>query len=180
MGVWAQIHTLRHTCGIQRTPFRSNFFPSTCLFLICLRDKPVPRAKGLVSWVLCGCAGSSQPLGVLVMCSDSWRLPNLCFSFPSVSGSYPAVCDFLQHNNLLSILRAHEAQDAGWVMLRVCQWWPCCPSPSRLCRLPLFGQAHFPKELVLKWASSSSAVAELRGVCGCWYLVNSSLTCLDL
>uniref|UniRef100_A0AAY4A017 Serine/threonine-protein phosphatase n=1 Tax=Denticeps clupeoides TaxID=299321 RepID=A0AAY4A017_9TELE len=27
--------------------------------------------------------------------------------------SYPAVCDFLQHNNLLSVIRAHEAQDAG-------------------------------------------------------------------
>lgn len=27
--------------------------------------------------------------------------------------SYAACCDFLQHNNLLSIIRAHEAQDAG-------------------------------------------------------------------
>lgn len=27
--------------------------------------------------------------------------------------SYPAVCEFLQNNNLLSIIRAHEAQDAG-------------------------------------------------------------------
>uniref|UniRef100_A0A4W3J6V8 Serine/threonine-protein phosphatase n=1 Tax=Callorhinchus milii TaxID=7868 RepID=A0A4W3J6V8_CALMI len=27
--------------------------------------------------------------------------------------SYPAVCEFLQHNNLLSVIRAHEAQDAG-------------------------------------------------------------------
>lgn len=34
------------------------------------------------------------------------------FLFPH-SCSYPAVCDFLQHNNLLSIIRAHEAQDAG-------------------------------------------------------------------
>lgn len=54
-------------------------------------------------------------------CGDAWRRPNHCFSFLSVSGSYPAVCDFLQHNNLLSILRAHEAQDAGWVLLRVSQ-----------------------------------------------------------
>ena len=29
--------------------------------------------------------------------------------------SYAACCDFLQQNNLLSIIRAHEAQDAGWV-----------------------------------------------------------------
>lgn len=27
--------------------------------------------------------------------------------------SYSAVCEFLQTNNLLSIIRAHEAQDAG-------------------------------------------------------------------
>ena len=33
--------------------------------------------------------------------------------------SYSACCDFLQHNNLLSIIRAHEAQDAGY---RVCNW----------------------------------------------------------
>jgi len=29
--------------------------------------------------------------------------------------SYSACCDFLQQNNLLSIIRAHEAQDAGLV-----------------------------------------------------------------
>ena len=27
--------------------------------------------------------------------------------------SYQACCEFLQNNNLLSIIRAHEAQDAG-------------------------------------------------------------------
>lgn len=27
--------------------------------------------------------------------------------------SYQATCEFLQNNNLLSIIRAHEAQDAG-------------------------------------------------------------------
>ncbi|GAA6100902.1 serine/threonine-protein phosphatase 2B catalytic subunit alpha isoform [Tachysurus ichikawai] len=35
--------------------------------------------------------------------------------------SYPAVCDFLQHNNLLSVIRAHEAQDAGYRMYRKSQ-----------------------------------------------------------
>lgn len=30
--------------------------------------------------------------------------------------SYAACCDFLQSNNLLSIIRAHEAQDAGSVL----------------------------------------------------------------
>lgn len=32
--------------------------------------------------------------------------------------TYPAVCAFLQRNNLLSIIRAHEAQDAGLVKLQ--------------------------------------------------------------
>uniref|UniRef100_A0A914GYY6 Serine/threonine-protein phosphatase n=1 Tax=Globodera rostochiensis TaxID=31243 RepID=A0A914GYY6_GLORO len=41
------------------------------------------------------------------------------FSHNTVRGcsyfySYAACCDFLQHNNLLSIIRAHEAQDAGY------------------------------------------------------------------
>ena len=45
------------------------------------------------------------------------------FSHNSVRGcsyfySYAASCDFLQQNNLLSIIRAHEAQDAGYVLIR--------------------------------------------------------------
>ncbi len=32
--------------------------------------------------------------------------------------SYAAVCAFLQENNLLSLIRAHEAQDAGYRMYR--------------------------------------------------------------
>ncbi|NXC42143.1 PP2BC phosphatase, partial [Penelope pileata] len=34
---------------------------------------------------------------------------------------YPAVCDFLQNNSLLSVIRAHEAQDAGYRMYRKSQ-----------------------------------------------------------
>lgn len=42
------------------------------------------------------------------------------FTHNSVRGcsyfySYAACCDFLKTNNLLSIIRAHEAQDAGYV-----------------------------------------------------------------
>jgi serine/threonine-protein phosphatase 2B catalytic subunit len=29
--------------------------------------------------------------------------------------TYKAVCEFLERNRLLSIIRAHECQDAGWV-----------------------------------------------------------------
>ena len=45
------------------------------------------------------------------------------FNHNSVRGcsyffSYPAACAFLEKNNLLSIIRAHEAQDAGYRMYR--------------------------------------------------------------
>ncbi|XP_066603624.1 serine/threonine-protein phosphatase 2B catalytic subunit 2-like isoform X3 [Prorops nasuta] len=48
------------------------------------------------------------------------------FSHNSVRGcsyfySYTACCDFLKNNNLLSIIRAHEAQDAGYRMYRKSQ-----------------------------------------------------------
>jgi len=36
----------------------------------------------------------------------------------SFSYSYEAVCDFLEDNNLLSMIRAHEVQDHGFAMLR--------------------------------------------------------------
>ena len=32
--------------------------------------------------------------------------------------SYAACCEFLQRNGLLSVIRAHEAQDAGYRMYR--------------------------------------------------------------
>lgn len=44
---------------------------------------------------------------------DHHRGWSLCVCLSSSLRSYPAVCDFLQHNNLLSVIRAHEAQDAG-------------------------------------------------------------------
>jgi len=36
--------------------------------------------------------------------------------------SYTAACNFLERNNLLSIIRAHEAQDAGQVKLFFKRW----------------------------------------------------------
>ncbi|XP_078470794.1 protein phosphatase 3 catalytic subunit alpha-like [Lampetra fluviatilis] len=48
------------------------------------------------------------------------------FTYNSVRGcsyfySYPAVCEFLQNNGLLCVIRAHEAQDAGYRMYRKSQ-----------------------------------------------------------
>lgn len=69
------------------------------------------------------------------MCDLLWSDPledfgnekhNDHFSHNSVRGcsyfySYAACCEFLQHNNLLSVIRAHEAQDAGYRMYRKSQ-----------------------------------------------------------
>ncbi len=43
----------------------------------------------------------------------------ILFSLPF--NSYNASCEFLQRNSLLSIIRAHEAQDAGYKMYRKSQ-----------------------------------------------------------
>ena len=40
------------------------------------------------------------------------------YSSPFSAISYNASCEFLQRNNMLSIIRAHEAQDAGYKMYR--------------------------------------------------------------
>lgn len=47
--------------------------------------------------------------------SSNFKQPITC------TCSYAACCDFLQNNNLLSIIRAHEAQDAGYRMYRKSQ-----------------------------------------------------------
>jgi len=39
--------------------------------------------------------------------------------------SYAACCDFLQQNNLLSIIRAHEAQDAGYIAIALSFCYMC-------------------------------------------------------
>lgn len=66
------------------------------------------------------------------MCDIIWSDPtedygnersNELFSHNTVRGcsyfySYAALCQFLQNNNLLSLIRAHEAQDAGYRMYK--------------------------------------------------------------
>ncbi|MBN3279065.1 PP2BA phosphatase, partial [Polyodon spathula] len=61
--------------------------------------------------------------GLLLGAPAPGPLPNGSCSGLDLPGCYlyPAVCDFLQHNNLLSVIRAHEAQDAGYRMYRKSQ-----------------------------------------------------------
>ncbi|KAM3171715.1 Serine/threonine-protein phosphatase 2B catalytic subunit, partial [Hymenolepis weldensis] len=46
------------------------------------------------------------------------ELPLVIRRIQTTAEAYSACCDFLQANNLLSIIRAHEAQDAGYRMYR--------------------------------------------------------------
>lgn len=92
----------------------------SCGCFFCHRGKPVLREpRGLFhEWCMFDYAGFSHiGLDVTGKCAtfDNFITDSFLFVF----GSYPAVCEFLQHNNLLSILRAHEAQDAGWAALWV-------------------------------------------------------------
>ena len=56
-------------------------------------------------------------------CCDLWRGHGVTkyYCHGDYCYSYAASCDFLQQNNLLSIIRAHEAQDAGYRMYRKSQ-----------------------------------------------------------
>lgn len=67
--------------------------------------------------------------------------------------SYPAVCDFLQHNNLLSILRAHEAQDAGYRMYRKSQTTGF-PSLITIFSAPNYLDVYNNKAAVLKYENN--------------------------
>lgn len=96
---------------------------SGCRCFFCHRDKNLPwEPRGLFhEWCMFDGAWSNHiGQGGTDKCAalDDF-ITHASFSFLFVSGSYPAVCEFLQHNNLLSILRAHEAQDAGWAALWV-------------------------------------------------------------
>lgn len=80
------------------------------------------------------------------------------FSHNSVRGcsyfySYAACCDFLQQNNLLSIIRAHEAQDAGYRMYRKSQTTGF-PSLITIFSAPNYLDVYNNKAAVLKYENN--------------------------
>lgn len=80
------------------------------------------------------------------------------FSHNSVRGcsffySYAACCDFLQRNNLLSIIRAHEAQDAGYRMYRKSQTTGF-PSLITIFSAPNYLDVYNNKAAVLKYENN--------------------------
>ncbi|NXE02525.1 PP2BC phosphatase, partial [Chaetorhynchus papuensis] len=76
--------------------------------------------------------------------SSPWaRLPSL----------YPAVCEFLQNNSLLSVIRAHEAQDAGYRMYRKSQTTGF-PSLITIFSAPNYLDVYNNKAAVLKYENN--------------------------
>ncbi|XP_064164985.1 serine/threonine-protein phosphatase 2B catalytic subunit gamma isoform-like [Anguilla rostrata] len=67
--------------------------------------------------------------------------------------SYPAVCDFLLNNNLLSVIRAHEAQDAGYRMYRKSQTTGF-PSLITIFSAPNYLDVYNNKAAVLKYENN--------------------------
>uniref|UniRef100_A0A8C5BKJ4 Serine/threonine-protein phosphatase n=1 Tax=Gadus morhua TaxID=8049 RepID=A0A8C5BKJ4_GADMO len=80
------------------------------------------------------------------------------FNHNSVRGcsyffSYAAVCDFLVNNNLLSVIRAHEAQDAGYRMYRKSQTTGF-PSLITIFSAPNYLDVYNNKAAVLKYENN--------------------------
>nr|XP_028563463.1 serine/threonine-protein phosphatase 2B catalytic subunit gamma isoform isoform X3 [Podarcis muralis] len=67
--------------------------------------------------------------------------------------SYPAICEFLQNNNLLSVIRAHEAQDAGYRMYRKSQTTGF-PSLITIFSAPNYLDVYNNKAAVLKYENN--------------------------
>ena len=74
-------------------------------------------------------------------------------SLISPACSYAASCDFLQQNNLLSIIRAHEAQDAGYRMYRKSQTTGF-PSLITIFSAPNYLDVYNNKAAVLKYENN--------------------------
>lgn len=67
--------------------------------------------------------------------------------------SYPAVCNFLEKNNLLSIIRAHEAQDAGYRMYRTSRT-TAFPSLITIFSAPNYVDMYNNKAAVMKYENN--------------------------
>ena len=85
----------------------------------------------------------------------------LPFINTSLHFSYAASCDFLQQNNLLSIIRAHEAQDAGYRMYRKSQTTGF-PSLITIFSAPNYLDVYNNKAAVLKYENNVMNIRQVR------------------
>lgn len=98
------------------------------------------------------------------------------FSHNSVRGcsyyySYNACCDFLQRNGLLSVIRAHEAQDAGYKMYRKSQSTGF-PSLITIFSAPNYLDVYGNKAAVLKYENNVMNIRQFNAVEHPYWLPN--------
>ncbi|KAF8586798.1 Metallo-dependent phosphatase [Ramaria rubella] len=74
--------------------------------------------------------------------------------------SYTAVCDFLQRNGLLSVIRAHEAQDAGFCMYRTTTL--NFPSLITLFSAPNYLDAYNNRAAVIKYVGQNITIRQFN------------------
>ena len=78
--------------------------------------------------------------------------------------SYPAACSFLEKNNLLSIIRAHEAQDAGYRMYRKTRTTGF-PSVMTIFSAPNYLDVYNNKAAVLKYENNVMNIRQFSMIC---------------
>jgi serine/threonine-protein phosphatase 2B catalytic subunit len=88
--------------------------------------------------------------------------------------SYPAACSFLEKNNLLSIIRAHEAQDAGYRMYRKTRTTGF-PSVMTIFSAPNYLDVYNNKAAVLKYENNVMNIRQFSKVSTVLWRVNANL-----
>jgi hypothetical protein len=83
--------------------------------------------------------------------------------------SYPAACAFLEKNNLLSIIRAHEAQDAGYRMYRKTRTTGF-PSVMTIFSAPNYLDVYNNKAAVLKYENNVMNIRQFSKLAMRWKL----------
>jgi len=83
--------------------------------------------------------------------------------------SYPAACAFLEKNNLLSIIRAHEAQDAGYRMYRKTRTTGF-PSVMTIFSAPNYLDVYNNKAAVLKYENNVMNIRQFSECEELWLL----------
>ena len=92
--------------------------------------------------------------------------------------SYPAACAFLEKNNLLSVIRAHEAQDAGYRMYRKTRTTGF-PSVMTIFSAPNYLDVYNNKAAVLKYENNVMNIRQFS--MGILYRVrHDTLTDIDI
>jgi hypothetical protein len=92
--------------------------------------------------------------------------------------SYPAACAFLEKNNLLSIIRAHEAQDAGYRMYRKTRTTGF-PSVMTIFSAPNYLDVYNNKAAVLKYENNVMNIRQFSKILAIRSVFDWALTSTD-